>query len=307
MSNSNENAKNGGQKKEVYAIVTDRIIEQLEKGSVPWRKPWTDAGLPANLVSKKAYRGINLMLLSMLGYEHNWFVTAKQLQELKGSIHPNEKPHMVVYWNFQEKKEESEISEHDEKEFKRPVLRYYVVYNVAQCAGIEGKIPVMPAREVSSIEACEQIVAGMPNPPIIKCKEPRAFYNPMIDLVNMPKQSTFESDDSYYSTLFHELVHSTGHHSRLDRLGLVQMSEFSGAKHAYSFEELIAEIGSSYLQSYSGVTGQFDQSAAYIAGWLQVLKNDRRFIFTAASAAQKAVDYILGASGEFEETPTVLE
>ena len=299
MSNSTENAKRGGTK-DVATIVTERIIDQLEKGTVPWRKPWSQHGGPANLVSKKAYRGVNLILLSMLGYDQPWFVTGKQLQELGGSIKPEEKPHMVVYWNFPDKEEEGE-------EKKKAVLRYYMVYNVAQCAGIDSTIPETIDREVSAIESCEQIVVGMPHPPLIKHKEARAYYSPLADLVNMPKQSSFESDESYYATLFHELVHSTGHHSRLDRLGLIQMSEFSGEKHAYSFEELIAEIGASFLQFHAGIESTFEQSAAYIEGWLKVLKNDKRFIISASSAAQKAVDYILNVTQENEDVQPVLE
>ena len=307
MSNSTENAKSGGIKKDVFTIVTEKIIEQLEHGTVPWHKPWTNAGMPTNLISKKAYRGINLMLLSMLGYEQNFFLTFKQQQEIKGSVKKDEKPHMVAYWNFPDRKEDGEQPEQEERESKKAILRYYLVYNVSQCTGIDDKIPPVTVREAQPLVACDAIVSGMPNPPTIKHKEARAYYSPLADLVNMPKQSTFESDESYYATLFHELVHSTGHHSRLDRFGLIQMSEISDGKHAYSFEELIAEIGSSYLQCYAGISSQFEQSAAYVAGWLQVLKNDHRFVISASSAAQKAVDYILGAVGETEETLTVSE
>jgi antirestriction protein ArdC len=139
----------------------------------------------------------------------------------------------------------------------------------------------------------------MHNQPIIQHKEQRAWYNPVSDIVNMPKMKTFESSESYYVTLFHELVHSTGHISRLNRKDLLQMSELGSV--AYSHEELVAEIGTCYLQSVANITTEFEQSVAYIQGWLQQLKNDRHFIFSASTQAQKAVDYILNVHPEVKE------
>ncbi len=285
-------------RKDVYAIITEKIMEKLEQGTVPWRKPWTDAGIPTNLVSKRPYRGINLMLLAMAGYEYNVFLTSKQLKEIGGSIKSDEKPHLVVYYNYSDK--EHEPDEEDTEPKKRAILRYYTVFNIAQCENIpENLIPTF-SRDIKPIVACEKIVEGMPHKPKLQHKEQRAYYDPLKDYVNMPKIQSFESSDAYYSTLFHELVHSTGHHSRLNRQGLIEMSEF-GAE-AYSQEELVAEIGSCFLQSYVGIQEEFEQSTAYIQGWLEKLKNDRRFIFMASTAAQKAVDYILGVqSGDWKE------
>lgn len=285
------------QKKDVYAIITDKIIEQLEQGTVPWRKPWYDGGVPTNLISKRPYRGINIMLLTMLGYEHNLFLTSKQLNDIGGSIKPEEKPHLVVFWNYPEKAAEGEEEEPEKK--KTATLRYYTVFNVSQCDGIPAKMIPVISRVASPDATCKLIVNGMPNKPRIQHKEQSAYYDPLKDYVNMPKQTTFESDGAYYSTLFHELVHSTGHHARLNRKDLIQMSEH-GAE-AYSHEELVAEIGACFLQSHGGITGEFEQSAAYIKGWLDVFKGDRRFIFSASSAAQKAVDYILDIQVAIEE------
>lgn len=279
--------------KDVYGIITDKIIEQLEHGTVPWRKPWADAGIPTNLASKRPYRGINLMLLAMLGYEYNVFLTSKQLKDIGGSIKPDEKPHLVVFYNYTEK--EAEDDETETK--KRSLLRYYTVFNVAQCDNIPEKLIPTFTRDIKPIVACERALEGMPKKPKLQHKEQRAYYDPLKDLVNMPKMQSFESSDAYYSTLFHELVHSTGHHSRINRQGLIEMSEFGSDP--YSLEELVAEIGSCYLQSHVGITDELEQSTAYIQGWLSALKNDRRFIFTASTAAQKAVDYILDVqSGE---------
>lgn len=280
-------------RRDVYAIITDKIIEQLNTGTAPWRKPWAGAGIPTNLISKRPYRGINTLLLSMLGYENNYFLTSKQLNDIGGAIKPDEKPHLVVFWNFPE----VEVEEDDQNtNKKKPMLRYYTVFNIGQCDGIpESYVPSID-REVVSNVACKVLVNNMPNCPRIQHKEQRAYYNPLNDFINMPKQASFNTDDSYYSTLFHELVHSTGHSSRCNRKDLIQMSEF-GVTH-YSHEELVAEIGSCFLQSHVGIVDEFEQSATYISGWLEVLKNDRRFIFSASSAAQKAVDYILGDSDD---------
>ena len=284
--------------KDVYEIITGKIIEQLENATVPWRKPWRDAGVPKNLISKRAYRGVNVMLLAMHGYTDNFFLTSKQLKEIGGSIKPDEKPHMVVFWNFAEK-EPAEVEKEEKGKKKAPFLRYYTVYNIAQCAGIPADLVPLIEREHGSLPTCERIVKDMLQCPEIRHKESDAYYDCLEDYVNMPKMKAFESAESYYSTLFHELVHSTGHHTRLDRHGLVQMAEFGNEP--YSQEELIAEIGTCYLQSYTGITDQFEQSAAYILGWLKKLRNDKHYILTAATQAQKAVDFILNVQVEERE------
>lgn len=291
------------QKKDVYGIITEKIIEQLEKGTAPWQKPWTGAGIPTNLVSNRPYRGINVMLLSMFGYEQNLFLTSKQLKELGGSIKPEEKPHLVVYWNYQNNNEKDDDEDKEgtiETTAKRnALLRYYTVFNIAQCEGIPKEhIPTMD-REITTNASCKLAVSNMPNKPRIQHKEQEAYYNPLKDFINMPRQSSFTNDDAYYATLFHELVHSTGHMTRLNRKDLIQMSEFGIEQ--YSHEELVAEIGSCYLQSYVGITEQFEQSTAYIRGWLNVLQSNTRFIFSASTAAQKAVDYILGRQNDTNE------
>lgn len=277
-------------RKDVYSIVTEKIIEQLEQGTVPWKKPWADAGIPSNVVSGRPYRGVNIMLLSMLGYEQNLFLTSKQLKEIGGTIKPEEHPNLVVYWNYPQKDSEEEENEKDTK--RAPLLRYYTVFNISQCEGIPEKyVPEQKEREVKPDLACKLVVKNMPNPPRIQHKEQKAYYNPIDDYINMPRQKSFESDDAYYATLFHEMVHSTGHRYRLHRKELLEMSEFGSEP--YSHEELVAEIGSCFLQSHAHITERFEQSTAYIQGWLEVFKGNRKFIFSASTAAQKAVDYIL--------------
>ena len=284
-------------RKDVYQIVTERIIAQLEKGTVPWRQPWTDAGIPRNLISRRPYRGINLILLSMLGYEQNLFLTHNQLQQLGGRIRQGEHAHMAVYWNCLEISEQDPDADSARSRKKKvPYMRYHMVYNVGQCEGIPAeKLPtvVRQTSEFSCIEACEDIVTNMPQPPHIRHgKEQRAFYNPLHDYVNMPRFYSFESAESYYATLFHELTHATGHSSRLNRKDILHMQEFD-ERQAYSLEELVAEIGSCCLLSHAGIAIEFEQSADYIKGWLKVLGSDKRFIFSAATQAQHAADYIL--------------
>ncbi len=277
--------------KDVYAIINEKIIEQLNKGTIPWRKPWNDGGLPQNLITKNYYHGINLILLLMEGFEHNQFISFNQLHTIGGKVKKGEKGHLVVYWNMVDKrKDEAKQTVENTEEKKKSVLRYYYVFNIAQCENIPDKY-LPPVREAKELPSCEEIVNTMPKCPPIKHKEQSAYYNPKDDFVNMPKKRSFKTDASYYSTLFHELVHSTGHESRLNRKTLAQMAEFGSE--IYSQEELVAEMGTCYLQSFAGITSEFQHSAAYIHGWLSKLKNDKLFIFQAASAAQKAVNFIL--------------
>jgi antirestriction protein ArdC len=281
------NQKNQSSKNDVYQIVTDRIIKQLEAGCVPWKRPWTAAGLPQNLISHKPYRGINLMLLASCGYSRNFFLTFKQVEELGGKIKNGEKPQPVIYWKKMEKEnpKTGEI-------FVDSVLRYYRVFNISQCEGIS-PAKLLPADLINEpILFCEDIVRGMPQCPPIQQVEDAAYYHPVHDYVNMPPMKNFLHSEAYYSTLFHELIHSTGHTSRLNRKELMQLKPFNSEM--YSFEELVAEVGASFLNSLTGIgQKEFEQNAAYIQGWLKRLKNDKRLIVTAGGQAQKAVDFIL--------------
>lgn len=281
-------------KTDVFQIVTDRIIAQLEKGVIPWKQNWkaNDMALPMNLSTKKHYRGINVLLLSSLGYERNYFLTLNQLMEFGGIVNEGEKGNPVVYWKTFDQKPEDE-----DKPRRKPVLRYYSVYNIAQCAGIDEKdIPEVP-KAFDTILACEEIVAGMPQRPKVTHSGNAAFYSPIQDYVNMPPRDCFKNAEEYYTTLFHELIHSTGHQSRLARK---ELTETSQGRESYSQEELTAEIGACFLNAHSGIEEKpFENNVAYIGGWLKRLQNDNRFIVYASTQAQKAVDFIL--SGKKEE------
>jgi antirestriction protein ArdC len=276
---------------DVYAIVTNQIITQLEKGTIPWRKPWTGAGQPQNLLSKRLYQGINIWLLNGLGYDRNLFLTYNQLNEIGGKVKRGEKGHLVVFWKVIDKTKKDEAQQGDDQK-KTLLLRYYWVYNIAQCENIDSHLPSATEEHNAPIISCETIVERMPNRPEIIYKESDAYYHPGKDYVNMAKQKKFISSEAYYATLFHELIHSTGHASRLNRKGVTEMTPFGSD--IYSTEEIIAELGTCYLTSVSGIAPiTFENNTAYIQGWIEHLKNDQRVIVYASMQAQKAVDYIL--------------
>lgn len=288
--------------KNVYAIVTNRIIELLEQGSIPWKQPWSEAGIPQNLITKKPYRGINIMLLSSLNYPQNYFLTFKQAKELGAVIKPEEKPSIVVFWKWEEKENEK-----GEKK-KSAILRYYSVFNVSQCENIPTHMIPAISRPNKPIQACKDILKNMPQKPEVKHKENAAFYHHIGDYINMPKLESFDKSENYYCTLFHELVHSTGHEKRLNRKELTDSKKM--ASDSYSIEELTAEIGACYLNSMVGIENQtLSNNVAYILGWLKQLRNDSRFVLYSATQAQKAIDFILNipAFEEKEETQNEME
>ena len=275
---------------DVYSLVTDKIIELLEAGAIPWRKPWTEAGIPRNLISKRPYRGVNLLLLNSLGFEQNQFLTWKQLKTIGGSVKKGQKSILVVF----NKVIESQAEKGGETKIaKKSFLRYYKVFNVAQCTDIPNAFLVPgEKREHEPLYECERIIEAMIDCPIIRHEDHEAYYVPAMDYINMPKLSSFDSSQDYYGTLFHELIHSTGHEKRIGRKEVFQNPHFG--TEMYSLEELVAEMGSCYLKSQTGIPiADLDNSAAYIKGWLEIFKGDKRFIVTAASRAQQAVEYIL--------------
>lgn len=276
----------------VYEIVTDKIVKQLEAGTIPWRKPWTGGaqGMPKNLVSGKPYRGINVMLLGLAGFNSPYWLTFNQCKQLGGKVKTGETATMVVFFKPLKKKEKDKDGV--EKDKTIPMLRYYKVFNTDQTEGL--KVPEMDTVETfehDRIEACEKVVSGMPKPPTIEHGRGRASYSPSSDTVCMPNKENFETAEGYYCTLFHELVHSTGHDSRLNRK-TVGVANFGNKD--YSKEELIAEMGAAFLSAFTGIdTATQENSSAYIANWIGVLRGDSRLAVTAASAGQKASDYIL--------------
>jgi antirestriction protein ArdC len=279
----------------VYDQITERIIAMLEAGTVPWRKPWqAKAGFPRNLVSGKPYRGINVFLLHAMSYESPFWLTFKQAQQLGGTVKKGEKACPVVFW----KQLEVEDKESHEIE-KIPMLRFYYVFNTAQCEGLKD-ISAPVESLVSAPAKPDEIVAFMPKRPEIKHGLTRAYYSPTEDIVAMPHRERFENEADYFGTLFHELVHSTGHASRLNRATVTEAAGFGS--NPYCREELIAEMGAAFLCGQAGIgESTLENSAAYIQNWLEQLQNDKKLIVQAAAQAQKAADYILGT--KFEDAP----
>lgn len=274
----------------IYEIVTDKIIEKLEQGIIPWRKPWVGQSGPAvNWKSGKAYRGVNVMLL-----EPGEYITFKQCQEAGGKVRKGAKSNMVVFWKWIEK--EDKASGDIEK---LPLLRFYNVFNINQCEGIESKRNEdVPEFEHDPLEEAENIFKGYINSPTYSFDSGiGAWYKPGTDHINVPPMKDFPKLEEYYCTLFHEIVHSTGHTSRLNREGVAGTHKFGSQD--YSKEELIAEIGASMLTQFAGISDiTIDNSVAYIQSWIKKLKDDKTMIVKAGAKAQNAVDYVLNVKWE---------
>lgn len=277
----------------VYEIVTDRIIKELQTGQIPWRKPWISLGMQEgayNRITKRPYSMLNQMLLKKSGE----YATFRQWTTLGGHIQSGAKPDIIVFWKineFDEKKENGDI------EIKRvPVLRYYRVFHISQVKGVD---PLDPPAESSDIgiESGDQLIESYISRESIKIIKDeisdRAFYSPSRDYIQVPCKKQYPDDISeFYSTVFHEMSHSTGHVTRLDRN---MMSVTSFASEDYSKEELIAELSSAMIMNILKIETRktFKNSTAYIQGWMSQLKKDNRLIVSAANKAEKAVKYIL--------------
>jgi len=285
---------------DTYAIVTEKIINLLEQGIVPWRRPWASTGLPRNLVSKKPYRGVNLFLLSATKYVSPFWLTMKQANELGGSVRKGEHSQIVVFWKVDqipnaETESDTENDEADEKSRRRFVLRYYRLFNLEQCElpqAVLDKLPKIETHQHDPIEAAERIVAGMPNPPEIQYAGSKAFYSPITDRITLPPRELFISAEEHFATLAHELAHAVGAPKRLNRKSITEAAPFGSP--AYSFEELVAEFSAAYLCAEAGISpAVLPNQAAYIQGWVAKLRSEKRMAVIAAAQAQKAADYIL--------------
>jgi len=288
----------GAAGRHTYAEVTARIIAALERGTVPWRHPWRARGL-RNAVSHRPYRGINLLVLSLVsmevGYDDARWLTYRQAEQLGGHVRRGQHGTRVVFWKWPAREEEREAGPDDERRGDAfPLMRLYTVFNVAQCEGL----PLPDARageEFDALERAEAIVSGYASGPDVLHDAEAAYYVPSRDEVHLPPRGAFRDADGYYATLFHELAHSTGHRSRLEREGYQESAPFGSP--VYSREELVAEFAAAFLCQEAGIdASRLDQSAAYIASWLRALKDDRRLAVAAAGQAQRAVDHILGLS-----------
>ena len=286
----------------VYEIVTERIIKELEKGIIPWAKPWVGGQRRAvNWVTQKPYKGINQFLL-----DPGEYATFNQIRQAGGKVKKGEKATPVIFWKWMENampekdKEEVEETSHQARR-GRPILRYYNVFEInTQVEGLKSKVAPTEAFEHSPIEEAERIVANFRDCPRISHAPGRAYYVPALDYISLPAMTDFPEIAEYYSTLFHEISHSTGHSKRLCRDGVATNSGGFGSE-PYSKEELVAELGAAMLCALAGIEFNVANTAAYIGNWLQRLKDDRRLIVFAAAQAAKAADYVTGADIKEEE------
>ncbi len=274
----------------VYDIITDRIIEQLEKGTIPWHKPWKAGheSLAMNFVSKNAYKGINSIMTNFQDYDSPYWATFLQIKKAGGTVTKGQKSTPVIFWKFLEK--ENKDGEVD----KIPMLKYFNIFNLDQTTGIDYEKPSEELKTpFEQIQTCTEVLYNKPpGMPRVEHVENRAYYAPKRDIINMPKKEAFDSEQSYYAVLFHEMIHSTGHEIRLNRDGIVDNKHFGSE--TYCKEELVAEFGACFLNGHSGILNHtLDNSTAYIQGWLKQLKKDNKLVISAASKAQKAADYIL--------------
>lgn len=279
---------------DLYSSVTQTILDALERGVVPWRKPWRSFNsLPINAISNRPYRGVNAFLLGITPYtDHRW-LTFKQVTEQGGKVLKGEKASLAVFWKLWEPNDSSSNEDETEKQRRVPILRHYHLFNAEQCEGLSLPELHQPAEAEGHqrILRAEQIIAEMPNPPSIAEGGSSAWYRPSTDHVQVPKLSAFTSPDAFYATLFHELGHATGHESRLARKTVTGAIQFGSGD--YSQEELVAELTSAFLCATAGLDNSLlDDSASYINGWLDVLNNDRKAVVYAAAQAQKAADHI---------------
>ena len=278
--------------KSVYEMVTNRIIEQLENGVIPWEKPWTGVRSGAfNRVSKKSYSLLNQMLLKYEGE----YATFKQWTELGGKIRKGEKSEIIVFWKILPVEE---VQEDGTKIIKHiPLLKYINVFHISQVEGVE-PLQKEELNDIEPIEKAENILIDYwtrEHITVEHVKGDKAFYSPMRDMIQLPLFEQFKDANEYYSTAFHESVHSTMKESRCNRAEERKDKLVAFGSEDYSKEELVAELGSASLMNIIGIETRksFRNSSAYIQSWLNVLRNDVRFIVSASSKAEKAVNYIL--------------
>ena len=278
--------------KDLYVDVTNRIITALEQGTPPWVCPWRDGtALPSNLVTGKSYRGINILMLSIEAMARNYtdsrWLTFRQVNELGSRIRKGEHGTPVVFYRLREINEVSGDGTDTDAVSKRsiPMLKGYTVFNIGQLDDIPDRFALRPTLAWQSIDEAEQLLNR--SGAAICHGGNNAFYRPVDDIIQLPPPTWFAHPVDYYATALHELCHWTGHPHRLNRV--------LGRRHeieAYAYEELVAEIGAAFLCAHCGLPASLEH-ASYIDFWLDALRRDKRLIFVAAGAAQKAVDFVL--------------
>lgn len=279
---------------DIYQQVTDKILDLMQKHGTNWAKPWkasgSDFGMPYSVATNKNYQGINIVLLWSAGYSDSRWGTFKAWQAKGASVKKGEKGTQIIYFSILDKTDE------DGQKVKIPLLRASYVFNAQQCENVPEEKDAPKAISTGSLEHVENFVKA--TGANIGHGGDRAYYMPSLDRIQMPHCSDFDADEFYYSTLLHELTHWTGHKSRLDR---DQAHSFGSAEYAY--EELIAELGSTFLCAELGVENEpREDHAIYLNSWIRKLQDDKKAIVRAASAASKACRFLHGEATEYQST-----
>jgi antirestriction protein ArdC len=285
--------------KDIHAAITERFVTQLRAGTVPWQRPWLSA---QNLVSRKAYRGINSLTLGSSTYSSPFWMTFRQAHELGGIIRKGEKSSPVIYYKFLEKRNaagQAVLTRGGRPAFI-PFLRWSNVFNLDQTDGLPAPENVPRQELPPSLERADAVVRQAQLCPI-RTEGFAAAYSPREDLIRMPAPTLFRSPEDYHHTRFHEMIHATGHGSRLSRDGITNPIKFSSER--YSKEELVAELGAAFLSNDTGILDQvrFDNSAAYLQSWARNFEQDPTLLLSAASQAQRGFDWIKGVRYEEQE------
>lgn len=284
--------------RDIYSRITNRIVADLETGVRPWYRPWSTDRAAGRIVRPLRhngipYKGINVVMLWSASVAHDYtsplWLTFKQALELGGNVRKGEHGELVVYANRVVRTETGGNGEEIEREI--PFLKGYTVFNAGQCEGLPAHYnaqPEAPALPLPArIEQADRFFAG--TGASIRHGGTRAYYAAGSDHIQMPPFETFEDAESHAATLAHELTHWTKHPSRLDR----DMGRVKWGDEGYAREELVAELGAAFLCADLGIAPDVrPDHAAYIASWLEVLKQDKRFVFSAAAHAQRAADYL---------------
>ena len=295
------NFKRGTKSRDLYQEITDAIVAELEQGFAPWVKPWrSTAGQNAamNIVSRRPYSGINVLITwaacSRNGWKAPHFLSFDQAKEAGGTVRKGEKATHLVFFKqltVQDKVDPGKLK-------NIPLMRGFTVFNVEQCDGLPEKFtnpePLKPRNNDERDALVDEFVAT--TKAVIKEGHGEAYFAPGADYISMPAYASFKSGDHFNATRFHELVHWTGHKSRLDRDLLNRFGD-----QRYAAEELVAELGAAFLCAEFDIDGDL-RHAGYLATWLKLLKSDPKAIFTASAAAQKAANFLRGLALQDEET-----
>jgi len=266
-------------RKEVFSDINDRILERLKQGIVPWKKSWT-SGVPRNFITKKPYHGLNFLSLAMQDFPSPYYLSFLQCKQKQGSIIKGSSGNIILYWDIKELSKEVD----GEVETKKiPFMKWSYIFNLAQTTLYED------TSDENLIVECEDLIRRIEPKPVIRHNTMRCYYTPDEDYISLPKISDFDNDGEYYSALFHELIHWTGHPKRLNRFTSAMPD-----KQEYSFEELVAEIGSAYLCAMCGISPKvIDNQAAYLQGWMNLAFEEENLFVKATLKAQEAVNYLI--------------